>query len=666
MSKDIPYYFADTGINGEVLGEQNIYSLPLTNAVLTSNVLILPINKTPSSASSRYFLTYDNPELGPYTDNNSINRNEIFNLNVNDYTFNVGVVPSTPLIIHASPTSSIQKQYLLAYDNPELGPYTDNNSINRNKIIDLNNQKQYRYLVQDSTGSSYATGSGNYFSFPTSSLNVTSSLVFYLNAYISASYGGTGSSWYDLSSTYTSASIVNGSTFVNLSGSLTSSINTGSVKAVVLNGTNQYVQAPSGFADFTNGLTCICLCNFGSAGNNERIMDFGNGSANENIVIYRYSTTNQLSFVIYQGTTSALSIQSNSIIDNNIYSVYTVRLSGSVCEFYKNGILDVTSSTTVRPNNVTRTSNFIGRSNWADAYWDNGFSVFALWNKGLSNTELADAHRQIISYNRNFYRYDGYNYWNSNILNLRFLSGSITGSNLTLPSGSSVESANFIGSQDIIINNVDSTQNNYLINKIGSGSNLIRRNDGITNKTIYTGDGYFSDATILTKGARERTTIESSDVTFYSLSDPSKNYSYKGSGSNVIRRNDGITDKTIYTGDGYLSSATINTLGKIDRVILQGSNVVINTNTNNFVPTVNKTYTFEVDYNYMFNQEIDSQYTIVTAYSLPSGFSLSSDAKRVVGYVNFTSAQTIKLELSDGSFVNIVLKPILYKKKYIY
>lgn len=102
MAKDIPYYFADTGINGEMLGEQNVYSLPLTNTVLTSNIFNITINKTPNSASSTYFLPYDNSELGPVSDKSGIYRNEIF---------------------------------------------------------EINNQRQYRYLVQDSTGSSYPVDS---------------------------------------------------------------------------------------------------------------------------------------------------------------------------------------------------------------------------------------------------------------------------------------------------------------------------------------------------------------------------------------------------------------------------------------------------------------------------------------------------------------------------
>ena len=212
MVKEIPSYFGGTGINGEVLGQQNVYSIPLVNSVLTSNSLTITINKTPNSASSTYLLSYENLELGPTTDNNSINRNEIIQLSVNDTLFSSGIVSSTPLIINTSNTSSLSKIYLLSYDNNELGPNTDNNSINRNKILQLsvndtlfssgivsstpliintgntaslsniywtaynnpelgsntdktgqyrntifeiNDQRQYRYLVQDSSGSNY-------------------------------------------------------------------------------------------------------------------------------------------------------------------------------------------------------------------------------------------------------------------------------------------------------------------------------------------------------------------------------------------------------------------------------------------------------------------------------------------------------------------------------
>ena len=98
MATPIPNYYAETSINGEIIGEQEIKLFPLVNSVLTSEPLV----------------------------------------------FNVGKLP-TPL----------SQSYQLVYDNGELGPVVDTQRYYRNKIFDLNTQKQYRYLVQNSSGSSY-------------------------------------------------------------------------------------------------------------------------------------------------------------------------------------------------------------------------------------------------------------------------------------------------------------------------------------------------------------------------------------------------------------------------------------------------------------------------------------------------------------------------------
>ena len=581
MVKEIPSYFGGTGINGEVLGQQNVYSIPLVNSVLTSNSLTITINKTPSSASSTYLLSYENLELGPTTDNNSINRNEIIQLSVNDTLFGSGIDSSTPLIINTSNTSSLSKIYLLSYDNNELGPNTDNNSINRNKILQLsvndtlfssgidsstpliintsntaslsniywtaynnpelgsntdktgqyrntifeiNDQRQYRYLIQDSTGSNYPTGSGTRYS---------------------------------------------GSFFCN------SNILNIRFVSDYLTGSNLIL--PSGSNDFTSSQD-ILVTNITGTVNNNTINTISSGS---NLIKRNDGITDK---TIYTGD--------GYISDTAIFTEGTI---------------------STRINTISSGSNIIKR------------------NDGITDKTI----------------YTGDNYI----------------SDATIFTRGNVERT-IVESSQVIFNSLSDPSKNYSYK--GSGSNIINRNDGITDKTIYTGDGYLSSTTIFTRGNVERTTVESSQVIFNSLSDPSKNYSYKGSGSNIIKRNDGIADKTIYVGDGYLSSATINTIGNIDKTILNGSNVVINVDTNNFIPSINKTFTYEVDYNALFNQEIDSVLTIVSIYSLPSGFSVSSDAKRITGYVNFSDTKTIKLELSDSSTYNIVLKPIFFKKKYTY
>jgi hypothetical protein len=1077
MVKEIPYNFGDTGINGEVLGRQNVYSLPLGNSVLTSDPLTITINKTPNSASSIYFLSYENPELGPGTDNNSINRNEIFQLSVNDTLFGIGSISSTPLIINTSNTSSLSKIYFLPYENPELGSNTDNNSINRNeivqlsvndtlfssgivsstpliistvntsslfktyflsydnpelgtntdktgvyrnKILQINNQRQYRYLIQDGTGSNYPvdpTRDSNYnntkvvLNFDSLSnqaftnLSLLSSGSFTINtgptvntsSFISNSIqvlvvaggggggsdmgggGGAGGVIYNNSYTITSGSVINvtvgnggsgaaagvgqargtngnnsvfgsltavgggggaschdrstspagnggsgggasgggtlpsggtggggygggirglgtsgqgydggtgfyawypgggggaggaGSSGPNIpnggpgllfsvmspyyfggggggsaysvspggnggiggggggavgtttggaglnngspggGGSINSQTNTPGGNAGANTGggggggshynSNNYggnggsgivivryygsQKATGGTVTTVNGNTIHTLTGsatmsfydtpitdptsvgfFDGSGSYVRIsgsslLNLGSGSVFESpfTVEYDFYTNssskyqtilsrgagsinyNTSSGLVYNAgissskiiweyytnnTSSYLLTGSTNIVDNNWYS-YAVTYDGNITRLYLNGVLENSVSNSIYnyPSTLlpSLTSSFIGRLVNTSSNDFSGYLDKIRITTGIARYTNASYITQSSSYPTSTGFLAGSNYCNSNILNIRFANDYLTGSNLILPSGTN----DFTSSQDILVTNITGTVNNNTINTISSGSNIIKRNDGITDKTIYTGDNYISDTTIFTRGNVERTTVESSQVIFNSLSDPSKNYSYKGTGSNIIirndgitdktvytgdnyvsdatiftrgnverttiessqvifnslsdpsknhsykgtgsniiKRNDGITDKTIYTGDGYVSSATINAIGTIDKTILNGSSVVINTDTNNFIPSINKTFTYEVDYNAVFNQEIDSVLTIVTTYSLPLGFSISSDAKRIIGYVNFSDTKTIKLELSDSSTYNIVLKPIFFKKKYTY
>ena len=1042
MVKEIPSYFGGTGINGEVLGQQNVYSIPLVNSVLTSNSLTITINKTPNSASSTYLLSYENLELGPTTDNSSINRNEIIQLSVNDTLFGSGIDSSTPLIINTSNTSSLSKIYLLSYDNNELGPNTDNNSINRNKILQLsvndtlfssgivsstpliintsntaslsniywtaynnpelgsntdktgqyrntifeiNDQRQYRYLIQDSSGSNYPidttydlnynntkvisnfdtisnlapinlpisssgsfgiTGGPN----PNTSSYITNSMEFITigagggsggpdggsyacgggsGALISGSVslifsgsilyiyvgggggggvgcvagtgagaggtngggaggnaggsgcsggGGGGGGWSGISTGSNYIAVVGGGSGgggANEGGANDANSSGGGVQSAGANGTsftggigdnfsgdgggwagggggyyggakqNTSTYVNSGGGNYTGSLTFNCSISNGTGvgqgstaanitynwsgltgnygGGGAPIIGSGGtaGSGTSGVVAIRYAgiqkatggtisnsggstihtftsnatmsfydtpfilpgavggygyfdgsgsylrisgssllnlgsgslltspftveydfytnssskyqtilsrgagsiNYNTSSGLVYNAgiseskviweyytnnTSSYLLTGSTNIIDNNWYS-YAVTYDGNITRLYLNGTLEnyVCGSVYNYPSTLlpSLTSSFIGRLVNTSSNDFSGYLDKIRITTGIARYTNASYITQSSSYPTSTGFLSGSNYCNSNILNIRFAIDYLTGSNLILPGGSN----DFTSSQDILVTNITGTVNNNTINTISSGSNIIKRNDGVTDKTIYTGDGYISDtaiftegtistrintissgsniikrndgitdktiytgdnyisdATIFTRGNVERTTVESSQVIFNSLSDPSKNYSYKGSGSTIIKRNDGITDKTIYVGDGYLSSATINTIGNIDKTILNGSNVVINVDTNNFIPSINKTFTYEVDYNALFNQEIDSVLTIVSIYSLPSGFSVSSDAKRITGYVNFSDTKTIKLELSDSSTYNIVLKPIFFKKKYTY
>jgi hypothetical protein len=192
-----------------------------------------------------------------------------------------------------------------------------------------------------------------------------------------SSYPGTGTTWNDMSGNGKNATLVNSPTFVSTDGGYFS-----------LNGTNQYFTVPSGFADFTSGITVLAFADMGTANNFERIIDFGQGSQDDNFVLARRGTTDTLTFVIVNDTSTVLAADLNSGISNNEWGFYGFRADGATYRLF-NATMSVTAPSTVLPTNVTRNLNYIGESNWvADALFERYMGVVAIYNRALSDSEI--------------------------------------------------------------------------------------------------------------------------------------------------------------------------------------------------------------------------------------------------------------------------------------
>ncbi|MFC1858654.1 LamG domain-containing protein, partial [Thermodesulfobacteriota bacterium] len=57
-------------------------------------------------------------------------------------------------------------------------------------------------------------------------------------------------------------------------------------------------------------------------------------------------------------------------------------------KIYKNGSL-IESGTTAVPNNITRVKNYIGKSNWPDAYYAGRIDEVRIWNTARSEADIA-------------------------------------------------------------------------------------------------------------------------------------------------------------------------------------------------------------------------------------------------------------------------------------
>jgi hypothetical protein len=159
--------------------------------------------------------------------------------------------------------------------------------------------------------------------------------------------------------------------------------------AVDLDGVNDHVTLPAGQANFTNGMTIAVWSYPVSVKSSARFIDFGNGTSNNNIFLHRNGTLNDLRFRVYTGSNGGNAVVATNVIALNQWQHFAATLdsTGNV-KLYKNGA-QVGSGTVSVPLNVTRTNNFIGRSNWTiDEYFDGALDDLRIYNRALSAAEV--------------------------------------------------------------------------------------------------------------------------------------------------------------------------------------------------------------------------------------------------------------------------------------
>lgn len=207
-----------------------------------------------------------------------------------------------------------------------------------------------------------------------------------LDARQAASYPGTGSTWTDLSGKGMNATIGSGVTF---------SGNKFNFNAT----TNSYMSLPSGFADFSKGMTVIANVDFGAVNTWERIFDFGNGENNANFFVSRAGTTSDLAVGVAGATTCIFP----GAISSGMHE-YKVVLDGIDCWLYRDGVSVTNYLNSMLPSNVTRSSNFIGKSNWAaDSIFEGSIQSLAIYNYSMLHLSASTNCSQHLSRGNLFY-----------------------------------------------------------------------------------------------------------------------------------------------------------------------------------------------------------------------------------------------------------------------
>ena len=215
-------------------------------------------------------------------------------------------------------------------------------------------------------------------------VSIPANALLFLDASNASSYGGSGTTWTDLSSQGNHATLVNSPTYNSTD------------KLFEFSGdTSQHITVPSGFADFSNGSTFFFVADLGTGDNWERLLDFSvGGQTNDAFNFGRKQTSAALSLQFYhveEGNANKL-LESDQISNNTLAS-YAVTTDGTNAKIYKNGSLVDTISFAATLSNVTRTQNYIGRSRaGGNAYYEGEMAVVGIFNRDLNGTEISDLH----------------------------------------------------------------------------------------------------------------------------------------------------------------------------------------------------------------------------------------------------------------------------------
>ena len=166
--------------------------------------------------------------------------------------------------------------------------------------------------------------------------------------------------------------------------------------ALDLDGTNDFVDLPDDVW-FSGNLTIeawVYVHNTTSRWS--RLIDFGNGPADFNVIFgLSYGTTGKPFFEVYNGSVSGGLVYSNIALTANTWTHLAVTLSGTTVKIYINGVAVTlngtggTTGTTAIPSSVTRTRNYVGRSNWAgDAYANGLIDAITFWSTARDQAQI--------------------------------------------------------------------------------------------------------------------------------------------------------------------------------------------------------------------------------------------------------------------------------------
>jgi hypothetical protein len=157
--------------------------------------------------------------------------------------------------------------------------------------------------------------------------------------------------------------------------------------AIVLNGTDAFVQLPANLAN-QKEITVATWVYWNGGVLWQRIFDFGNSEA-QNMFLSPSGDTGQLRFAIKNGGDEQRLTSTG--LPTGKWTHVAVTLSTSLASMYVNGkLVDQSNAITISPLDIKPVLNYIGRSQYPDALLKGSIDDFRVYNYALTASEVSD------------------------------------------------------------------------------------------------------------------------------------------------------------------------------------------------------------------------------------------------------------------------------------
>ena len=159
--------------------------------------------------------------------------------------------------------------------------------------------------------------------------------------------------------------------------------------SIALDGSNDYVQIPSGIVNSCEDITVCTWIRLETISDWTRIFDFGNSSTTG--YMFLAPTGGSLRFAITKTSSGSEQKVDAPMFSVNVWKHVAVRIKGDSAQIYIDGVAAATNAAvTNNPSDLGSTTyNYIGKSQYADPYLDGVVEDFRIYSYALTPQNIA-------------------------------------------------------------------------------------------------------------------------------------------------------------------------------------------------------------------------------------------------------------------------------------